>query len=112
MKQNNIVRGISLLMVCMLVGCASYTPTLPRLGHTGPEDMDRTPKNVYSVDCDDVNDTYDHPKGHTYFRSGTSKGTPGVVFNHIFGCLVSGRVFPKKEDQRTLIVGLSSKSAK
>ena len=36
MKRNNIVRGISLLMVCMLVGCASYTPTLPRLGHTGP----------------------------------------------------------------------------
>lgn len=38
-----------------------------RLGHTGPEDIDKTPKNVYSVDCDDVNNSYDLPKGHSYF---------------------------------------------
>ena len=29
-----------------------------RLGHTGPEDMHLTPANVYSVDCDDVNNAY------------------------------------------------------
>ncbi len=26
-----------------------------RLGHSDPEDMDLTPKNVYAIDCDDVN---------------------------------------------------------
>jgi esterase/lipase superfamily enzyme len=77
-----------------------------RLGHTGPENMDKTPRNVYSVDCDDVNNVYDKPKGHSYFRSGTKKGTPGNVFNHIFSCLVSGRVFPQDEKRRASIVKL------
>lgn len=36
-----------------------------RLGHTGPEDMARAPKNVYGIDCDRVNNQYDFPKGHT-----------------------------------------------
>ncbi len=75
-----------------------------RLGHTGPENMDRTPRNVYSVDCDDVNNAYDRPKGHSYFRSGTTKGTAGEVFNHIFDCLLSGRVFPDDEYRRSSIV--------
>ena len=75
-----------------------------RLGHTGPEDMDKTPKNVYSVDCDDVNSIYDNPKGHSYFRSGTRKGTPGEVFNHLFSCMLSGRVFPEDEFRRTTII--------
>jgi esterase/lipase superfamily enzyme len=77
-----------------------------RLGHTGPENMDKTPRNVYSVDCDDVNNVYDKPKGHSYFRSGTKKGTPGNVFNHIFSCLISGRVFPQDEKRRASIVKL------
>ncbi len=75
-----------------------------RLGHTGPENMDKTPRNVYRVDCDDVNNLYDMPKGHSYFRSGTRKGTPGEVFNHIFSCLVSGRVFPDDEERRETII--------
>jgi len=77
-----------------------------RLGHTGPENMDKTPRNVYRVDCDDVNNVYDKPKGHSYFRSGTKKGTPGKVFNHIYSCLVSGRVFPEDEERRASIVKL------
>lgn len=76
-----------------------------RLGHTGPEDMDRTPKNVYSVDCDDVNNLYDYPKGHSYFRSGTAPGEPGLVFDHIFATVVNGRVFPGDEERRTTIIG-------
>lgn len=36
-----------------------------RLGHTGPENMDLTPANLYAVDCDDLNTTYDTPKGHS-----------------------------------------------
>ncbi len=75
-----------------------------RLGHSGPENMQLTPTNVYSVDCDDVNNAYDRPKGHTYFRSGRVKGEPGLVFEHIFAALVSGRVFPDDEFRRTMII--------
>lgn len=75
-----------------------------RLGHSGPEDMQRTPSNVYAVDCDDVNNAYDTPKGHSYFRSGRTKGKPGLVFEHIFSALVSGRVFPDDEFRRTSII--------
>jgi esterase/lipase superfamily enzyme len=75
-----------------------------RLGHTGPEDISKTPKNVYGVDCDDVNNRYDKPKGHSYFRSGENKGEPGKVFDHIFDCLLSGRVFPEDEFRRSSII--------
>lgn len=75
-----------------------------RLGHTGPEDIDKTPKNVYSVDCDDVNNSYDMPKGHSYFRSGKRRGTPGKVFNHIFECLEVGHVYPEDEFRRSSII--------
>jgi len=77
-----------------------------RLGHTGPEDMDLTPKNVYAIDCDEVNTLYDPPKGHSYFRSGKKKGTPGVVFDHIFATLLSGRVFPSDEFRKSSILEL------
>lgn len=75
-----------------------------RLGHTGPENMDLTPKNVYVVDCDDVNNAYDTPKGHSYFRSGREKGVPGLVFDHIYTCLKTGRVFPEDELRRSTII--------
>ncbi|AYC31008.1 alpha/beta hydrolase [Pseudomonas cavernae] len=75
-----------------------------RLGHSGPENMELTPKNVYAVDCDDVNNEYDNPKGHSYFRSGAKKGEPGLVFEHIFECIRTGRVFPDDEFRRTSII--------
>lgn len=75
-----------------------------RLGHTGPEDMDLTPKNVFAIDCDDVNLLYDPPKGHSYFRSGDKKGQPGVVFNHIFRTLVLGRAFPDDQTRKSTIL--------
>jgi esterase/lipase superfamily enzyme len=75
-----------------------------RLGHTGPEDMDLTPKNVYAIDCDDVNTLYDKPKGHSYFRSGEKKGQPGLVFQHIFNTILSGRPFPTDEFRKTSIL--------
>lgn len=77
-----------------------------RLGHSGPEDMDRTPKNVYAIDCDDVNTLYDPPKGHSYFRSGKKNGAPGVVFDHIFETLHTGRVFPSDEFRKSSILAL------
>ncbi len=77
-----------------------------RLGHSGPEDMDLTPKNVYAIDCDEVNTVYDRPKGHSYFRSGKKKGEPGVVFEHIFETLLTGRVFPSEEFRKSSILTL------
>lgn len=77
-----------------------------RLGHTGPEDMDLTPKNVYAIDCDDVNTVYDNPKGHSYFRSGKKKGEPGVVFDHIWQTMTTGRVFPKDETRKSSILSI------
>lgn len=75
-----------------------------RLGHTGPENILKTPANVYSVDCDDVNASYDKPTGHTYFRHGRTKGRPGAVFDHIFECLITGRVFPDDPAKRSTII--------
>lgn len=75
-----------------------------RLGHSGPENMELTPKNVYAVDCDDINTQYDYPKGHSYFRYDKSKNNPGVVFKHIYACIDSGRVFPDDEFRRTTIL--------
>lgn len=62
-----------------------------RLGHTGPEDMRSVPSNVYAIDCDEFNNTYDWPKGHSYFLEDDS-GTPGKVFDHMFNSIKTGRV--------------------
>jgi esterase/lipase superfamily enzyme len=77
-----------------------------RLGHSGPEDMEQTPKNVYVIDCDEVNTLYDPPKGHSYFRSGKKQGEPGVVFDHIFATVLTGRVFPSDEFRKSSILAL------
>jgi len=75
-----------------------------RLGHSGPENMDLTPNNVYVVDCDDVNNVYDNPKGHSYFRSGRHEGESGLVFDHIFNCLLTGRVVSDDPLRRSTII--------
>ncbi len=59
-----------------------------RLGHTGPENLARTPANVFAVDCDAVNDLYD-PLGHSYFLA-DPEGRPGAVLAHIAETLVLG----------------------
>jgi esterase/lipase superfamily enzyme len=64
-----------------------------RLGHSGPEDMTKVPKNVFAVDCDDVNTRYDSPKGHSYFLTDGKPGRkPGKVFDHIWSTIATGRV--------------------
>lgn len=64
-----------------------------RLGHLGPRDMALVPKNVFAVNCDAVNNIYDNPKGHSYFRSAQkSELIPGLVFRHIFSCILTGRL--------------------
>jgi len=62
-----------------------------RLGHTGPEDMDRVQTNVYAIDCDNFNNDYDFPQGHAYFMQ-DDKGNAGDVFNHMFNTIKTGRV--------------------
>jgi esterase/lipase superfamily enzyme len=62
-----------------------------RLGHTGPEDMTKVPRNVTAVDCDNINTAYDPPIGHTYFLDDDA-GKPGLVFNHLAACIDTGRV--------------------
>jgi len=63
-----------------------------RLGHTGPEDISKVPKNVYAIDCDDVNSAYDPPLGHSYFTLDESRSGAGLVFQHIFHSVKEGRV--------------------
>ena len=75
-----------------------------RLGHSGPENIALTSPNTYAVDCDDVNIKYDPPKGHSYFRSGTKTGRPGVVFNHIYDSIQTGRIIPDDKRQRLTIL--------
>ncbi|MDJ0702635.1 MAG: alpha/beta hydrolase [Leptolyngbyaceae cyanobacterium MO_188.B28] len=62
-----------------------------RLGHTGPENLEKAPKNIYAVDCDDFNRKYDSPAGHGYFAK-NPQGNPGAAFNHIWTCIQTGRV--------------------
>lgn len=62
-----------------------------RLGHSGPENLELIPRNVFSVDCDDVNTRYDPLTGHCYFLE-DGEGNPGRVFDHIFNSIQSGRV--------------------
>lgn len=62
-----------------------------RLGHTGPEDMKKTQSNVYAIDCDNFNNKYDSPKGHSYFLDDENNNI-GVVFEHMFNTIKTGRV--------------------
>ena len=74
-----------------------------RLGHSGPENMELVPGNVFALDCDDVNTRYDYPKGHSYFRY-APKRRPGVVFKHIFQTILTGRPFPDDQAQRRQVL--------
>jgi esterase/lipase superfamily enzyme len=81
-----------------------------RLGHTGPENPDSVPKNVYSADCDDVNTKYDFPAGHAYFLDDVKKSkkskkpVPGVVFEHMFHSIKTGRVKDDPERSNNIIL--------
>jgi esterase/lipase superfamily enzyme len=70
-----------------------------RLGHSGPENMDKVASNVYAIDCDDFNIRYDRPKGHSYFL-GDPDGKPGLVFEHIYSSIKNGRVNTDPDNTR------------
>ncbi len=79
-----------------------------RLGHSGPENLEKTPKNVYAIDCDDVNTIYDNPKGHSYFLHAGDGQAPGVVFQHIFNSIASGRVHADTVTRTTILLNQPS----
>lgn len=71
---------------------------IKRLGHSGPISLDSVPSNVYVVDCDDFNNTYDPPFGHSYFLNQTDNKQAGVLFAHIYNTAKTGRLlFNNKE---------------
>ena len=74
-----------------------------RLGHTGPEKMDKVPSNVYAIDCDNINNKYDPPKGHSYFTD-DGAGNIGLVFEHMLNSIKSARVKVNNVANRTHIV--------
>ena len=74
-----------------------------RLGHTGPEEMIKTQSNVYAIDCDNFNNRYDSPKGHSYFLD-DDNGNIGMVFEHMYNTIKSGRVTVDDERNRKHIL--------
>ena len=74
-----------------------------RLGHTGPEDMAKTQTNVYAIDCDNINNIYDNPKGHSYFMDDENRNI-GVVFDHLFNSIKTGRVAIDNPESRRCIL--------
>ena len=70
---------------------ANMSIAVRRLGHTGPEQMTNVRRNVYGLDCNDFNNTYDRPAGHGYFTT-DNQGNPGLVFDHLWECMRTGRV--------------------
>lgn len=55
-----------------------------RIGHTGPEDMNRTPSHVFSVDCNDFNSIEDPGDGHGYYA--------GTALRHMMFTMKTGTV--------------------
>jgi esterase/lipase superfamily enzyme len=72
-----------------------------RLGHSGPEDMSKVRDNVYAIDCDDFNNSYDSPMGHSYFLTDPN-GKTGVVFKHMLQSIKTGRV-QTESDHRLIL---------
>ena len=74
-----------------------------RLGHTGPEDCNKVQSNVFSIDCDNFNNKYDSPKGHSYFLSNENNEV-GEIFEHMFNTIKTGRVSVEDKENRKHIL--------
>ena len=62
-----------------------------RLGMTGPENLRAVPRNVYEADCDEFNNTFNPPKGHSYFLTAPN-GDVSPVLEHIADAIETARV--------------------
>lgn len=65
------------------------------------DDTNKVPKNVYAIDCNDFNNTFDYPVGHKYFlaENGASS-TPSPIIQHIATALKAGRVDPPERNHQ------------
>ncbi len=63
-----------------------------RLGMTGPADIEKLPKKVYEIDCDDFNGMFDW-RGHNYFLQDKS-GLISPIIGHMKQAISTGRVSP------------------
>lgn len=72
-----------------------------RLGHAGPKDIHNIPRNVYSVDCDSINNEYDPPLGHAYFLPMQDKDN--LMLQHLCSMLVTGRFANSNNDENNFI---------
>ena len=70
-----------------------------RLGMTGPRDLELCPRNVYAVDCDNINLDFDPDYGHTYFLK-NSAGKVSPVIDHMVKSVKSGRVQSKDRNHQ------------
>lgn len=73
-----------------------------RLGHTGPADLDRCPRNVVAVDCDAFNDRCDR-LGHSYFLA-SPDGQPGPLLRHLVETVRTGRVPGTEAGSRRVVL--------
>lgn len=62
--------------------------TRTRLGHFGPEDPEKTRRNVYRINCDQFNDLFDAKGGHSYLLTDGPDDPKGSGFQ------VTGNVSP------------------
>lgn len=67
-----------------------------RLGLTGPRDIEKVPKNVYEIDCDDFNNEFDPPLGHGYFLNRSRGRRVSPVLTHMAHAIETGRL-PNEE---------------
>lgn len=65
-----------------------------RLGMTGPESLEKLPKKVYEVDCDEFNNHFDL-KGHSYFLD-DKHGNISPIIGHLVHAIDNGRVSPRE----------------
>ncbi len=61
-----------------------------RLGHTGPERIDRLDRNIFAIDCDDFNTLYDPPVSHSYFGRVIAREIPVNYLEHMWQTILTG----------------------
>lgn len=74
-----------------------------RLGHTGPAELARCPRNVVAVDCDAFNGRCDR-FGHSYFLA-LPDGSPGPLVRHMVETMRTGRVAGAGTGARQIVLG-------
>lgn len=73
-----------------------------RLGHSGPRDLGRTPRNVVAVDCDSFNSQIDR-FGHSYFLADQSE-RPSPALIHMVQAMQTGRPPLASEESRLIVL--------